>query len=594
MDIRALLAQTNLFVALSGPALDQLAARCEIVEVASGETLLEIGTAAECFYIVAVGRLRVVLGDGIVVNEVGRLEPIGEISLLSGEPRSATVYAVRDSKVLKIGREALYEVFQRHPSALLEMSRMVIMRLRQNQRAATLASVRRSRCFAVLPATPQVDLRGFTRALAAALRPCGDVELLDAETVDAALGAGRAQTAVGDEEREEGLIDWLQEREMAHRHLIYVAGSNSCNWSRRCLRQADRVLVLADSAHAPSQSPMMDDLRRSAVRTPIDLVLTRPEPAAAGRVLEWRQNVGAAAHYFVRPGNARDVDRIARSLTGRAIGLVLGGGGARGFAHIGLIRALEETGTEIDLIGGTSMGAFISGLAACGYDSGEMLRITRETFVSRNLLNDYLFPSVSLIRGRKFLNRLRDIFGERQIEDLRTPYFCVSTNLTRGCSVAHDRGPLSTWIGTSMCIPGVAPPVAYKGDLLVDGAVINSLPTDVMQALERGPIIASDVSTEGGISAAGIEGPDPEGLLSWKMTAKRPSLISILFRTATLTSESGTAARAARADLYLRMPVNGIAMFDWKKLDEVADRGYRAAMEHLPGFHTSTANVCPL
>jgi NTE family protein len=306
-------------------------------------------------------------------------------------------------------------------------------------------------------------------------------------------------------------------------------------------------------------------------------------------VLQWREATGAHSHYFVRPDNARDMARIARSLTGRAVGLVLGGGGARGFAHLGVLRALEELKIDVDVTGGASMGAFVSALAACNYPSAEILRLTRETFVNRNLLNDYLFPSVSLIRGRKFLRRLTDIFGDRRIEELPTPYYCVSTNLTRGSATVHDRGPLDVWLGTSMCIPGVAPPVAYKGELLVDGAVVNSLPTDVMQALERGPIIASDVSTEGGIGAPGIEGPDPEALLNWAHADKRPSLLSILFRTATLTSESGVAARAARADLYLRMPVTGIGMFDWKRIDELADRGYQYAMERLPDFYR---NVC--
>ena len=594
MDVRSLLAQTQLFVALSGSALDQLAARTVVRELSSGETLLEIGSPADSLYIVAVGRLRVVLGDGTVVNDIGRLEPSGEISFLSGEPRTATVYAVRDSKVLEIDREALYEVFVRHPSALLEMSRTVIRRLRQNQRAAKLAASRRSRCYALLPASAAVDIQALARGLGEALSVCGDVQVLDAATVDAALGPGTAATPIGDGDREDRLIHWLQEREMAHRHLVYVADAAGGHWSRRCMRQADRVLVLADSRHPPLMSASIEDLRGSGLRTEIELLLVRPDQAPAGAVLEWRALVGATAHYFLRPGVARDVDRLARSLTGRALGVVLGGGGARGFAHIGLMRAIEELGLPVDVVGGASMGAFVSALVASGYRSEDMLRIARRTFVDRNLLNDYLFPSVSLIRGRKFLSGLREVFGEAQIEDLRTPFYCVSTNLTRGRVQVHDRGPLDVWLGTSMCIPGVAPPVAYKGELLVDGAVINSLPTDIMQALERGPIIASDVSTEGGIGAPGIEGPDPEGLLRWTHADKRPSLFSILFRTATLTSESGVAARAEKADLYLRMPVNGVGVFDWKKIDEVVDRGYRHAMEQLPQFQASALSLCPL
>ena len=586
MDIRSLLAQTHLFVALSRTALDQLTEATRVRRLTSGETLLSIGSPADCLYIVAVGRLRVVLDNGTAINDVGRLEPVGEISLLSGEPRSAMVYAIRDTTVLEIDRVALFSVFAQHPSALLTMSRMVIARLRQNQRAAKLASERCSRCFAVLPGSAGVDLPGFAATLREALSSCGMVELIDRARVDAELGAGVADTALGDSENEERLIGWLHELELSHRHLVYVADLVASNWTRRCTRQADRVLMLADLAEPPESNPIVRDLRQSGVRAPVDLVLIWPEAAGPGRVMEWRAAVGAKAHYFVRPRRQRDVARVARSLTGRALGLVLGGGGARGFAHLGLMRALDELQIDLDVVGGASMGAFVAALRACGYDSADMLRITRETFVNRNLLNDYLFPNVSLIRGRKFLNRLHEVFWERRIEDLRTPFFCVSTNITRGSTQVHDSGPLAIWLGTSMCIPGVAPPVAYRGDLLVDGAVMNSLPTDVMQSLERGPIIASDVSTEGGIGAPGIEGPDPEGLLNWNNPEKRPGLLSILFRTATLTSESGVAARAARADLYLRMPVNGIGLFDWRKIDEVAERGYRHAMENMPALQS--------
>lgn len=596
MDIRGLLAQTPLFAGLAEEPLAQLAARTRLVDVGSGETLLNIGEPAECMYIVAVGRLRVLLADGTLVNEIGRLEPTGEISLLSGEPRTATVFAVRDTKVLRIDRKDLLEVFNRHPAALLEMTKTVITRLRQNQRAATLAAVRRSRCFAIVPATPAIDLIPFAGAFRDALSSNGRVRVLDVAAVDAALGPGTANLRIGDDEieSEEHLIDWVQEQEIANRHLVYLADRECSNWSKRCFREADRILVLADAAEPAAVSPMIDALRKSGVRAPVDVVLLRPEGAPAGRVLEWLECTGAKHHYFLRPGNARDVGLIARSLTGRALGLVLGGGGARGFAHIGLIRALEELDIHVDVLGGSSMGAFVASLVACGYKSKEMMEIARETFVARNVLNDYLFPSVSLIRGRKFLRRLHDIFEDRRIEDLRTPFFCVSSNLTRGSAVVHTAGPLGVWIGTSMCIPGVAPPVAFKGDLLVDGAVVNSLPTDIMQALERGPIIASDVSTEGAVGAPGIEGPDPEGVLSWTVGGKRPTLFSILFRTATLTSESGVSARASRADLYLRMPVSGVGVFDWKKLEETALRGYQFALERLPEFRSNVLNQSPI
>jgi len=350
------------------------------------------------------------------------------------------------------------------------------------------------------------------------------------------------------------------------------------------MRQCDRVVVVADVAQAPAGSAMLDSLRRLALRVPVNLLLLRPEAAPSGDVSGWRKQVGATTHHILRPDSARDYASLARQLTGRGLGLVLSGGGSRGFAHLGLMRALEELNIPIDVAGGTSMGAFFSALLACGFSNREMTEIARETFVTHNYLNDYVLPRISLIRGRKFLNRLHTIFGDRRVEDLRVPYFCVSTNLSQAKTMVHDSGVLSTWVGTSMAIPGVAPPVVYHGDLLVDGAVTNSLPTDVMHAMGRGPIIASDVSTEGGLKAPGIEGPDPEALLRRDGNRAQVSLIDILFGGMALTSESGVKLRASRADLYLRMPVAGVALFAWKRLDEIAQRGYEHAMQKLVEF----------
>ncbi len=582
MNVRELLAQCPLFEGTPPSDLDALALSTHVRSVASGETLLSIGAPADHLYILAVGRMRVELEDGTLVNDIGRLEPIGEMSLLSSETRTATVYAVRDSKVLMIGRDALDEIFHSHPSMLLAMSRTIITRLRQNQRAMALAASRRSRCFAVLAATPQIDLRGFAETFAACIDEEKDAQVIDDARVDEALGAGAANARLGEGDREDRLISWLQDIEIHYRHLVYIGGTKAGPWSRRCMRQVDRILILADASMPPEASPAVRELLRSGLRTPVDLILIRPEGAPAGEVLKWRETVDATSHYFLRPGHEADVAHIARSLTGRGIGLVLGGGGARGFAHIGLLRALEEMKINIDVYGGTSMGGFIGALAASGHDSQEILQIIRKTFVDNNSLNDYILPKVSLIRGRKFRRRLKEIFGDQQIEDLRIPFFCVSTNLTRGCAMTHEDGPLGLWIGTSMCVPGIAPPMAYKGDLLVDGAVVNSLPTDVMQDLERGLIIASDVSTEGEVRAPGVEGPDPEVLLRWKSSEKRPSLFSILFRTATLTSGSGVEARAALADLYLHMPVGSVGVFEWKQIDQLVELGYQHAMEKLP------------
>lgn len=585
MDAAAILSQCSLFTSLDAHGLAELAALCSEVQVAGGDSLFAAGAPADCLYIVVTGRLRAFRPDGSIAGDILRLEPIGEISVMTDEPRSGEVYALRDSLLLRIGSAAFLGFIVRHPAAMLEITRMLIHRMRRNQRPTPVARLPSQPALAIVPATPGVPIAAFVERLERAFRRQGEaIERLDAARIDSELGAGASELPVTDSIGNSKVIDWLARHEGSGRRLLYCADPSRRAWSERCMRQADRVMIVADEHARPIDSRVPAMLRRLHLRTPIELVMLRDGYVPAANLREWLANCAIDSHHHLRPALDADHDRLARLLSGRALGLVLGGGGARGFAHIGLIKALEELGHPVDLVGGTSMGAFFGALLACGADSRELRRVASETFVQQNFLNDFVLPRVSLIRGRRFSTRLRAIFGGQTIEDLPVGYFCVSTNLTRGTAVIHRQGLLSLWVGTSMAVPGVAPPVVWNGDLLADGAIANSLPTDIMRAEGRGPIIASDVSTEGGLNAPGIEGPDPEALLRRNRLGPPLTLADILFRSATLASESSIKARAANADLYLRMPVSGIGLFDWKRLDEIIERGYRQAMTSLEAF----------
>lgn len=575
------LADTRLFAGLTPAAKAALAARASVFEIRSGSVLYTHGDPADVVYVVGSGRLRAIFPSGQPAGDVGRGEAFGEVDVLAGETRATTVFAVRDSLLLSFTRDDLADLIQQYPQALLDATRFIIQRLRMRHGTRRMESVRAQRTLALVPLLPQTPVRELAQAMLRELGSLGQARLIDVAAVEQALGKGAAHARFEDGAANERLVTWLNAQEAEYRYLVYVAGDDADPWARRCMRQADQVLMCGASRAPPIASAMVDELRQSGTRATINLLLLRGESEPPGEVEGWRQQTGACSHFYVRPQHAGDADRLTRSLTGRGVGLVLGGGGARGFAHIGLLRALAELRIPVDIAGGSSMGAFFAALVGAGHTHHEILHIARETFVTHNYLNDYLFPSVALLRGRKFVGRLHDIFGETRVEHLRTPFFCISSNLTRGVEMVHEQGPLAIWLAASMAVPGVAPPIVYKGELLVDGALVNSLPTDVMQAQQRGPILASDVSTAGGLQAPGIEGPDPEGLFKWKALGKRPSLFNIMFRTATITSETQVAARAQRADVYLRMPVGGIALFDWKKLDTVCQRGYEHALEQL-------------
>ncbi|MDE2148612.1 MAG: patatin-like phospholipase family protein [Gammaproteobacteria bacterium] len=579
MQLREILAANRLFDGLPPQALDQLTQHCRLQALRGGSELLQPDSPVDALYLVASGRLRVHDAGGHLLAEITAGESVGEIGLFARRAEGVSVRAARDCVLLRIDRDDFLAFAEAHPASLFQIIDLIVHRLSRAQRTRT-ERRRGARVIAVVPAQPSIDVQGFVRQLSGALGRFGAVQQLDAARVDADLGEGQAQLPA--EARTDALIDYLNHLEtgLGHGRLIYCADADSSAWSRRCMRQSDCIVLLARADDPPVLTPMVADWQAITGCAPTELVLLREPSAGAGDVAAWYGRLGLLRlHHFVSP--SRPPQALARRLAGRALGLVLGGGGARGFAHIGLLRALDELELPVDLTAGSSMGAFFGAQVACGFDYRQVLEVTRETFVTRNYLNDYTLPRVSLIRGRKFLHRLQEVFGPRTIESLWKPFFCVTTNLTHGTACVHDRGPLALWVGTSMAVPGVAPPVAWHGDLHADGAVINSLPTDVLHALACGPVIASDVSTRGAIAVPGIAGPAPEALLHQNDAKDRIGLLDILFRTATLTGEAGDASRKALADCSLRMPVDEVGLFEWQRLDELAERGYRHALAEL-------------
>lgn len=572
MDAYTVLAECPLFAGLNPEAVAKLAADASAVRLAAGETLFRAGDLADNLCIVATGRLRATFPDGRIAGDIARLEPIGEIGLLTGDRRSATVQALRDSLLFAFTREAFYAFAMAEPAALMAITRVIIGRMREPGRETRLRAARKIRTLTVLAATPAINGSAFATQLEAALG--GRTTLVSHTAATEATGMSPP-----------ALSEWMQQLEFMHKQVVYDATGPTA-WTRTTLRQADRIIVLVDTASDVSPAAVTDALHAADVRSPVELVMLRREGESACNTLTWKQAIGAGSHYFVRPDNRADIASLARQLTGFGVGLVLGGGGARGFAHVGLLQAMQELDIPVDVCGGASMGAYISALHASGRDVQEITATLKDTFMHRRLLNDYRLPRVSLIAGNKFRRHLHSVFGDLRAEHLRTPFFCVSTNLTRACTEVHNEGLLADWLAASMCIPGLAPPVAWQGSLLCDGAVVNSLPTDVMQNLGRGVVVASDVSTEGAIAASRSLGPDPdfEAVHLRNAEGYRVSLKDVLFRTTSLGSESGMSARAERADMYLRMPVGHIKTFDWLLMDDIIRKGYEHAMQQLPAL----------
>ncbi|HSD42105.1 MAG TPA: patatin-like phospholipase family protein [Burkholderiales bacterium] len=580
----------GLFDAADPAVLAEIEANAQWLSLGGGETLFRRGEPGDAAYIVISGRLRIVDGAR-ALNEVGAGETLGEMALLSGEPRSATVFAVRDSLLARLPADAFNRLVHRHPSVLRRITGHLVERLRHIN-AAPARAQSGVRTIAVVPADARTAITAFARRLVDALAVHGATLHLDAERVNRELGRDGAAGCEGSDAGSVGLVGWLNEQELRHRFVVYEAGEPASRWTERAMRQADHVLFVADSGGQGGERAVERYLadRTPGAQTPrASLVLVRSThatpPESTSAMLD---GCRVDAHYHVAMDSQADFARLARCLAGAAIGLVLGGGGARGFAHLGVLRALAESGVPVDWVGGTSIGGIIAALVAQGVPPEETLARCRRHFQA---LRDPTLPLVALLAGRRIRARLEDAFGAVAIEDLPLPYFCVSTNLTRAAQALHERGPLARAIRASISLPGILPPMRLDADLHVDGGLVNNLPIDVMAAKpEVGAVIAVDVGAELEMGApAGFE-PELSGWrVLWERFAPRPgrdrppTIMSVLTRSSFVASVYWARERhtAEQASLYLRVPVADLRLLAFERIDDIAARGYDATREAI-------------
>jgi predicted acylesterase/phospholipase RssA/CRP-like cAMP-binding protein len=489
-------ALADLFGPIEGAALRDLQDLLEWRHLPAGAVLFRQGDPGDELAIVVNGRLRIMVDrpdrPPVVVGEVSRGECVGEFALLTGRPRSATVDAMRDSDVVMLSQSLFERLLAQYPRAMLQIARTVIAHAPSPTRGEASAT---AITFALLPADPTTPLTEVAPRLVEALTVFGPTLHLSSARLDALFGRpGASQTDV-DDLQDVALKSWLTEQEAVYRHIVYEADHSWSNWTQRCLRQADRSLIVGRVGADAAPGLVEQAARAVGARVRAELVLVQPDDCRrpAGTA-DWLATRAVHTHHHVRLGVAADYGRLARRLTGRALGLVLSGGGARGLAHIGVIRALEEAGLVVDIIGGTSMGALIAAGYATDRSYREMIELA-QAFARRGKVFDFTLPLTSFFAARKITALFQSLFEDIRIEDLWRPFFAVSSNLTRAEPVIHDRGPLWACVRASTAIPGVFAPVLRAGDVVVDGGVMNNFPIDIMrEAYEAGTVIGVNVS----------------------------------------------------------------------------------------------------
>ncbi len=549
-------------------ALRAVEAEVEWFCLPAGQLLFREGDDADAFYLVRSGALAAFragpLGRPDLLGYIRAGEPVGEMSLLDETPHSASVYALRDSELVRLPKASFERLTDKHASLMRELSKMMLARLRGGNRTAG----SEPRVFAMIATSPTIDLDYRAAELKSALAKLG------------------VSCAIGDESCAEWSGQKLDKLEQSHDIVLLTARFSDPGWARRAMGRADRLWLFARADARPSRPLLPDDPSPAMRLKLLDVVLLHPGGVmAATRPQEWADASDASRVFHWRQKqHAADTARLARTLAGKSVGLVVSGGGARAYAHLGAIRALREAGMQFDFVGGASMGAIVAAGVALDWDDDELEMRIRKAFVESNPLDDWALPVVSLAKGEKVDRRLKEHFGDIEIAEMARPYFCLSSNLASGRPHVHRSGRLRDALRASIAIPGLLPPVVHHGQILVDGAVFTNFPAREMRAFHRGAVVGSDVTRAQGLN------PDdfinPPNFLGWVRQhglKSPPPIASLLMRAATVGVADHRDIGREAADLLI-LPDTTVDIRDWERFDETVQAGYDAAQGMLAGI----------
>ncbi|KAG7315871.1 hypothetical protein KOW79_020737 [Hemibagrus wyckioides] len=600
--------------------------------VEAGRALYRQDDQSDCTYIVLNGRLRSVIrkanGKKELVGEYGRGDLIGVVEALTRQPRATTVHAVRDTELVKLPEGTLNNIKRRYPQVVTRLIHLLGQKILGNLQqprgpfsgsAFSLPSMASSpdvtnpasnlSTVAVLPVCDEVPVNAFNLELSHALSAIGPTLLLTSDIIRERLGASALDSI-----HEYRLSGWLAQQEDINRIVLYQTDSTMTPWTQRCIRQADCILIVGLGDQEPSLGQLEQMLENTAVRALKQLVLLhREDGPGPSRTVEWlNMRSWCSGHLHLKcprrvfsrrsPTRLREVyekvfektadrhsdfSRLARVLTGNSIALVLGGGGARGCSHVGVIKAMEEAGIPIDLVGGTSIGSFISALYAEERSAVRVKQRAREWSKAMNsvfkTVLDLTYPITSMFSGSAFNTSISNVFEDKQIEDLWLPYFNVTTDITASSMRVHKDGSLWRYVRASMTLSGYLPPLCdpKDGNLLMDGGYINNLPADIARNMGAKTVIAIDVGSQDETDLCNY-GDNLSGwwllwkrINPWAEKVKVPDMAEIQSRLAyvscvrqlELVKKSGYCE-------YIRPPIDRFKTMDFGKFDEIYDIGY--------------------
>lgn len=476
---------STIFGELSADQQAEIWSRAKARNLLRGETLILQNTAADAVYIVVSGRFEVrVEEQPVPLAEIGVGQPIGEIAFFAGGLRTATVVAVRDSVVLELDRASFEQVARRVPEIYNRLLGSLAQRLADTTARVTGSTrVAAARTVAVIAAGHAEIPSAFFDRLRAAFARSGKCLFLTSSDLREWFPHLELDDAT--------IVNWLNVIESEYDLVVYLADEKPTDWTRKAIRQADQLVLLAYGAAARGPNPVEEIgfALHPASRRRLVRIHDRRVPFTTGTA-DWLRERNPMMHHHVALEDDQDFKSLYRFLTGRAVGFVAGGGGGFGPAHVGIFKAFEERGAKFDILGGASVGAAVLGGFALLLTPAELDLALNHIFVASRGFKRRTFPRYSLLDHVEFDKALQQQCRGAQIEGAWRPYFAVATDVDRAGQGLYiiRYGPLWKAVRASGSIPAVLPPMFTEdGRMLVDGGVVDNIPLAPMKALKSGP-----------------------------------------------------------------------------------------------------------
>jgi len=565
-----------------------------------GETIFAQDDAGDEMFLLLTGRVRVsseMDSTVHVLGELGRGTMFGELAILNNMPRSATITTIRETTVVCITRPIFDQLIEQFPQFARRMLAVIASRHQQNFSERTIQQAT-PMIFALIKGQDAVDMADIAASLQPYLAQHGQVIMLDEQRFNNHYGVSMPFTDIPPIIKQR----WISDLEDIYDYICFVINDPCSDWARWIAANTDRVVIVDEARNTPQPAALKKCIVTEALYQRYELLLLQePDVVQPSGTAAWLEVYDVTRHHHVRRGDSAHFARLARLLTGNGVGIVLGGGGARGYAHVGVLKALLEANVPIDAIGCVSMGAVIGSAFLSGLHTDDVIEKIVEDgrrYGSKKALLDATIPISAMMRSKRVSEAMHNICGEMNIEDGWISFFCVSTNLTKQCLHIHQQGKLHKAVRASLSIPGIFSPVVRDGDLLVDGGVMNNFPATLMREfLEGGTVIGTVIENSGSQRTYEIE-DEIDGfravlsrIVPWMKRKRVPSILKTIMAASSVNAFAQQAVHLQQVDLLLETNTAPYSTMDFDSIWELYERGYDTHHETVCQWAKSNSDL---